>query len=81
VARGWESKSVEEQQALVEERRQAAARQILSEEEAARKQQIQSLQLTRTRVMRDLAAATHDRYRQSLEAALRHVEEKIAELG
>ena len=81
MARGWESKSVEEQQALLEERRQAAAKQVLSDEEIARKQQIESLQLTRKRVLRDLDAATHDRYRQSLTAALRHVEEQIAALG
>jgi hypothetical protein len=41
----------------------------------------ESLQLSRTRVMKDLEAATHPRRRAQLEAALRYLDEKLAALG
>jgi len=61
-------------------RRAAAASPRLTAEQMARQQEIESLQLSRTRVLHDLEAATHPRHRESLEAALRFLEEKIAAL-
>lgn len=81
MARGWESKSVEHQQALSDERRQASTRQRLPDEVILRQQQIASLQLTRTRVLHDIQTATHERYRKSLEAALQHIDARIAAIG
>jgi len=48
-------------------------------EQLARQRERQSLELARTRVLRDLAAATHVRHREMLEAALKHLDEQIAE--
>jgi hypothetical protein len=40
----------------------------------------ESLELSRTRVLKDLGSATHPRRREQLEAALRHLNEKLAAL-
>lgn len=40
----------------------------------------ESLELSRTRVLKDLASATHPRRREQLEAALRHLDQKLNEL-
>ncbi|MGH9451976.1 MAG: hypothetical protein ACRD11_15810 [Terriglobia bacterium] len=79
MARGWESKSVEEQIELAGSgRNTSAGRQ--SEEDRRRQRERESLELSRTRVMRDLGAAMHPRHRALLEAALKHLDEKIAAL-
>ena len=46
-----------------------------------RSRERQSLELARVRVQRDLEAATHPGHRASLEAALRHLDKKIATLS
>ena len=80
MARGWESKSVEEQIEAAESRRAGAAAARVTEEQVAKQREIESLQLSRVRVMRDLAAATHPRHRESVESALRFLDEKIKQL-
>lgn len=81
MARGWESKSVEEQIELAAtrpERGPAPAR--LTEEERRLRRERESLELSRTRVMRELAAASHPRRREMLEATLKHLNEKLSNL-
>jgi hypothetical protein len=80
MARGWESKSVESQIESAESRRTASRASEIDVIEAERIHQRHSLQLSRTRVLRDLEHANNPRYRQTLEAALRHLDEKLAEL-
>jgi hypothetical protein len=82
MARGWESKSVESR---IESKREEAeskkaARSItpLTEAEVASKREIEMLELSRTRVLADLARATNPRYRVQLEAALKHLDAKLA---
>jgi hypothetical protein len=77
MSRGWESKSVEEQQA------QAAApkpevpnSQVL---DAERKRQRQDLELQRERVLSERTSSPHRRT--ALTNALADIEEKLAELG
>jgi hypothetical protein len=81
MARGWESKDVESQ---VENKdkspEQKSGRGTKSPEQTMREQQIQDLELSRTRILNDLTAATHPNHRKSLEAALAHLDKKIAEL-
>lgn len=77
MARGWESKDVESQQELAEERRRLASAARPSPEELARRQEIESLKLSRTRVAADLERATHPRHRVQLEAALAHLDERL----
>lgn len=79
VARGWESKSVEEQIEGAADRQQRVTP-PLTEEEQQRRRARESLELSRARVMKDLESAKHPRRREMLEAALKHLEEKIAAL-
>lgn len=46
-----------------------------------REQERRGLQLSRTRILNDLETATHPNHRKSLEAALAHLERKIADLN
>ena len=74
MARGWESKDIESQQELREEARKP------EREMTAGEQELQSLQLTRTRVAADLVRATHPRHRRQVEEALAHLDAQIARL-
>jgi hypothetical protein len=80
MARGWESKSVESQQESAAAARRAPANQAGSQL-LARQQARTDLELSRTRVLRELESAVHPRHREQLEVALRYLDEKIAELG
>jgi hypothetical protein len=80
MARGWESKDVESQVAATEEPKEKSPG-PKTPEQIARETQRKDLQLSRTRIVNDLAAATHPNHRKSLEAALAHLDKKIAELG
>jgi hypothetical protein len=78
MSKGWESKSVEEQQA------QAAAPPTTSPkhidvEEAQRRRQRQALELQRERILSERTSSAHRRT--ALTNALADIEEKLAELG
>jgi len=81
MARGWESKSVEAQIESAEMRRSAAAAAALDLVEAERIKKRESLLLSRTRVLHDLEHAQNPRYRQVLEAALKHLDDKLLEIS
>jgi hypothetical protein len=81
MARGWESKSVESQIESAEERATLAKLPKLSPEEADRQRKRDSLLLTRVRVMHDLETSKNPGYRKTLEAALKHLDDKIAALA
>jgi hypothetical protein len=49
--------------------------------EAERIRKRESLQMSRTRVLHDLTTANNPRYRKILEQALKHLDDKLAELG
>ena len=76
MARGWESKSVEEQQA--DRQRPSEATGPASPEEAARLDHRRVLELTRARALADLANARSPAHRQMLEAAIRALDEQLA---
>ncbi len=80
MARGWESKSVEEQMQAAEERKAAASRIALTAVEVERQKRREALELTKVRVERDLAAATNERYKLQLQAALEHVRKQLADI-
>jgi hypothetical protein len=75
MARGWESKDVENQ---IEDwaSDHARASQTISAEE----QQLRDLELTRTRLQREIAESSNERLRQQKQLALEHVEKQIAAL-
>ncbi len=81
MARGWESKDVEAQVEAAEEPKQKSGSGPKTPEELKREQERKDLLLSRTRVMNDLTSATHPNHRKSLEAALAHLDKKIADLS
>lgn len=80
MARGWESKSVEEQQAQAAEGGSRPMR-PLTPEEIAHKREREGLLLSRTRVLQQLQAAHHPSHRKMLEDALAELESRLARLG
>jgi len=80
MARGWESKSVESQIESAEFRRRPSRGKPLTAPEAARLRERENLEMSRTRVLHDLEAANNPRYREILQAALKHLDDKLSEL-
>lgn len=75
MARGWESKSVEQQQDLASADK--VRKPALTAEEAERERQVTSLRLARARVEQQLAVVTNPKYRQTLELELKALDERI----
>jgi hypothetical protein len=80
MARGWESKDVESQREDLEAARERATAGRAAMDRIALERERESIQLSRARVLHDMEQATHARYRASLEAALRFLDAKLAEL-
>jgi hypothetical protein len=81
MARGWESKDVESQAESGEAKKSESGSRTKSLEQERREQERKGLQLSRTRILNDLESATNPHHRKSLEAALAHLDKKIAELS
>lgn len=75
MARGFESKSVESQQSEASYETRGRARE--SREDIERKQKRESLELSRSRITRELEAATSPVRRAALENALRYLDEEL----
>jgi hypothetical protein len=80
MARGWESKSVEDQMAAAEERRLQTPRSPASPEERDRQSRRDGLRLSRTRILGDLEQAGNARYRAQLQQALDFIDQQLREL-
>lgn len=80
MSRGWESKDVESQMEEAASRRATLRQTPPTAEQIRLQSERQSLELSRTRVVKDLEGATHPRRREQLEAALQHLDRKLAEL-
>ena len=83
MARGWESKAVEDQQNAAEERARLkqGAEEALSPEERERRERLESLQLSRARTLSQLESATRPAHREMLQRTLRALEKEMDELG
>jgi hypothetical protein len=81
MARGWESKDVESQVEAKSSVTEPQGKGPQSPERVLREQERRGLQLSRTRILNDLQKATNPNHRKSLEAALEHLDKKIAELS
>jgi hypothetical protein len=77
MSRGWESKSVEEQQSQAAAPPPDPAKANI--ETAERKRRRQALELQRERVLSERTSSPHRR--SALELALADIEEKLSELG
>lgn len=80
MARGWESKEVESQIEAAETRAAEAAKPRLTPEQLARQREIDSLNLSRTRVLHDIETSTNPRYREMLQRSLAFLDEKIGRM-
>ena len=80
MSRGWESKDVESQMEEAAARRAATRQAPRTAEQVRLQSERQSLELSRTRVLKDIEAATNPRRREQLEAALLHLDRKLADL-
>lgn len=81
MARGWESKSVEDQIAAAEAGREKRPVPDRSEDDRARDARRLELQLSRARVLQDLQVACDKRYRALLERTLGHIDDELGVLG
>ncbi len=80
MARGWESKSVEQQQAEASHGA-PSQRPRLSPDEADRLRQIDGLRLSRSRILQQLQVSQDSRHRKVLEAALADLDTRIQALA
>ena len=82
MARGWESKAVEDQIEEAEKRALGkVARDDLTPEERARLNRLESLRLSRARTLTQLEQATRPAHRAMLQRTLRALEAEIDELS
>ena len=79
MARGWESKSVEDQIGDAQAEKDARSKPFLSPEEREQQTRKQSLLLSRSQILARLRVAQNARYRAQLESALKHVETQLLE--
>ena len=77
MARGWESKSIEQQQDAMAERHKPA-RPALSPEERDRDRKRQGLLLSRSRLSRQLETAANPRHRQMLTDAIAELDRQLS---
>ena len=77
MARGWESKSVEQQQEEMSAQRKTA-RAPLSPAEQQRNRKREGLLLSRERLTQQLQAATNPRHRQMLEQAIAELDSQLS---
>ena len=80
MARGWESKSVEAQIESADSKNDTA-QQELTPEQIATLRAKENLELSRTRVTRELESSSNPRYREILRKGLADLETKLAQLG
>ncbi len=78
MARGWESKSVEEQQSAANT--EVESKQRLTPQQAAQQQEREAIALSRRRVLQQLKEVPNPRHRQMLEAALSELDARLARL-
>ena len=76
MARGWESKSVESQQVEAI----AGKRDKKTREQIGRDQRRHTLEMSRRRIVNELATTKSPMRRSSLEAALKHLDEELDKL-
>ena len=76
----WESDGVRWQLEDAATRRAMAHAVPLTPEQIRLRSERESLELSRSRVLKDLESATHPRRREQLQAALQHLDQKVAAL-
>ena len=80
MARGWESKSVEDQMDNAKADRDAQVKPRLSAEDRERHTRAQSLRLSRSRIVGLMDSTRSERYRAQLERTLEDLDAQLREL-
>ena len=80
MARGWESKAVADQIEEGESRQQNARTPVPTPEQRKLKEQLESLKLSRSRLLQQLDHAKHPAHRDVLLNGLKAVEKEIEEV-
>ena len=80
MARGFESKAVEDQRQIAQDEADARRLPRKTAGELELEKRREALAMSRTRIERELTAATHAARRSSLEAALIHLDLEIGKL-
>jgi len=81
MARGWESKAVADQIEEGESRRQQASKTEITSEQRALKERLDSLKLSKSRLLQQLEHARHPAHRNVLLNGLKALEREIEELS
>ena len=81
MARGWESKAVADQIEEGESRAQEATKPAATPEQRLLKEQLDSLKLSRSRLLQQLDRARHPSHRDVLLNGLKAVEKEIEEVS
>jgi hypothetical protein len=77
MARGFESKSVQEQWQDAEAARELQSKERVDRQEMERRKQRESIELSRRRILRELQETKSDRRREQLRAALEHLDSQL----
>ena len=80
MARGWESKAVEDQQAEAARKVEQSNFKLLSAAELARRERLESLRLAQSQLREQLDRVRAEAQRQRLASALQQLETEITEL-
>jgi len=78
MARGWESKSVEQQQAEMGDQPKSSHRQLSDAQQKLNRKR-EGLLLSRTSLVRQLQVVTQARHRRMLEQAIAEIDRQLAE--
>jgi hypothetical protein len=84
MAKGWESKSVEDQQ--IDQQEQIRSQEIVDEKErldrhnAEETRKVQALKLTRARICEQIARTSNERYMLLLNTELQQIDSELAKL-
>ena len=81
MARGWESKAVADQIEEGESRQQQPSKTEVTKEQRVLKERLESLKLSRSRLLQQLEHATHPAHRNVLLNGLKAVEKEIEEVS
>jgi hypothetical protein len=81
MARGWESKSVEEQQSQAQQQTiSQEEKDALKRQNAEKMRKVQGLKLNRARIREQIERSTNDRYKELLGRELEHLEQELKQL-
>jgi hypothetical protein len=81
MARGWESKSVEDQMEEAQRSQDGSNWRIRTPEERERQRKVETLNLERSRLAEQLERARSETHRRMIQQSLNAIEEEIAALS